>query len=145
MEHDRSLAGRNLACAKAREGTLHRFIGDALRAPDPFEGSAGGVAIITLHVAILLADQHAAQGVARGCIAFNEAVAVAIDLDAEVAGEAGPVGVLDAGIAPQRQALALGSQLDPVLGIQRHRVAQLQIGRIPGQQFGIRQTGTGIR
>ncbi|MOA26949.1 hypothetical protein D3C78_1477810 [compost metagenome] len=60
-------------------------------------------------------------------------------------GEAAAVGMLDAGIATQRQPFALDGQLDATLGIQLDGMAQLQIGGIPGQQFGIRQAGTVIR
>ncbi len=145
MEQHGCMAGGDLAGTEAGDGAFHRLIGNALRAPQPLQGTAGGVTVIALHVAVLLADQHAAQGVARGGIAFDEAVTVAIDLDAEVAGETGAVGVLDTGIAPQRQPLALGGQLDAILGIQRDRVAQLQIRGVPGQQICIRQTGTLVR
>ena len=71
-------------------------------------------------------------------------MAVAIDLDAEVAGETGPVGVLDAGITTERQSLTLDGQLDAALWIQLYGVAQLQIGGIPGQQASISQAGTVI-
>ena len=145
MEQHGCMAGGDLAGTEAGDGALHRLIGNALRAPEALQGTAGGVAVIALHVAILLADQHAAQGVTRGGIAFDEAVTVAIDLDAKVAGETGTVGVLDAGIAPQRQPFTLGGQLDAILGIQRDRVAQLQVRGVPGQQICIRQTGTLIR
>ena len=138
------MAGADLASPQAGNSALHRLVSDAPGAPQPVQGAAGGVAVVALHVAILLADQYAAQGVARCSIAFDEAVAVAIDLDAQVAGETGSVRVLDAGIPPQGQPLALDGQRDATLGIQLDLVAQLQVRGIPGQQIRISKTGAVI-
>ena len=69
---------------------------------------------------------------------------VAIDLDAEVAGEAGTVRVLDPAVAAQCQPLALDGERDALLGIQQGRMAELQIGGIPGQQLWIGQACAGI-
>ncbi|MNC27632.1 hypothetical protein D3C75_758090 [compost metagenome] len=85
MKQHGGVAGADLAGPQTGDGALHRLVGDPLRGPETGEGTAGGVAIVALHVPILLADQHAAQGVARRRIAFDEAMAVAIDLDSQMA------------------------------------------------------------
>ncbi len=91
MEQHGRVAGADLAGTETGYCAFHRLVGDALRAPQPGEGAAGGVAVVPLHVAILLADEHAAKRVARRRIAFDEAVAVAVDLDPQMAGETGAV------------------------------------------------------
>ena len=136
IEHGR-VACIELARPEPADGAPGGGRADLRRGLESIRISSDGVPVAALHPRGILRDDHAAQTVAAARKAFQEAVRVAVHVVAVASGNGCAVRVGDPWIVVPRRRFRLQRERDRLVGGNRPRMEQVQVGGIDRHQFGI--------
>ena len=143
VEHG-ALACGDLAPAEAAHGALAGAPPHGLGRLELGRVARHRPPVVPLHGLALARDHGAAHAVARGLVAAEEAMGVAVHRGPLVGGDGGALGVGDAPVHGARGVLAGRGQRDRALGVEPPRVVEVELGPLAREPLRWRQPRAGV-
>ena len=143
-EQHRRAPGGQLARVQPRDGATGTLAADRLGIFQLPPVARAAVPIIALHVLARTREHHAAQGMRRRRVAADEAVGIAVNVQALMGADRATFRIVDARIERQRRRLAGLGEFDGLVRRDGPGKGEIEVGRRMGHQSGFRETRTGV-